>query len=72
MTADDVVIGTWSPICSTAVLLSITVSDGEETRLTSVISFKRIEVHGDIGRRQAYENPGKTEEIAPDAASVNV
>ena len=39
-----VVIGTWSPICNRAVLLSRTISEGVEMTLTRVIAFNALSV----------------------------
>lgn len=39
-----VVIGTWSPICSLAVLLSSTISDGVEITFTCVNAFSALSV----------------------------
>ena len=39
-----VVIGTWSPICSLAVLLSSTISDGVEMTFTCVSEFSALNV----------------------------
>jgi hypothetical protein len=50
----------------------MTVRDGEEITFTSVILLSALKVAVRLADVMAYENPGKTELSAPDAASVNV
>src|SRR4029077_12899055 len=58
-TADCVTIGTSSPTCRVARLLSSTIKVGEETILTSVIVLSALSTTWTLGVLKKLENPGK-------------